>query len=133
MKPSIKHISTIFFCLLLTAFPVTMLARESARRVWVAIRTVDRGVGQPTEEYYGTVDKDVLSGILDYSVRKGFVELREVSWHQKGKLYATDAPDSTGMKWGYSRTMYVRVETINRIFLLSKDFGKTPAADGVSP
>jgi hypothetical protein len=99
-------------------------AEPPSNQVWVAIRVVDKGVGQAPTEYYGTMERKVFVGMLNTTVPSGFLELEHVAVMLNGRLTPMSEEAENGAKYGYGDVAYFRVETVLRIVLLSDEFPK---------
>jgi hypothetical protein len=98
--------------------------------VWVAVRFLDQGPGQPVDEYYGTVPMMTLNAVGS-SGSTGFLKLSHVSVMTGGNLAPLSQVSADGSSLGYGDTMYIRVDTIFRIVEVDPGFVKlrlTPPA-----
>jgi len=120
----LKHLILIPLLYLTFLGGLPCLAKGVPDDVWVAIRVVDRGVGQPADEYYGTIDKKIFVGMLNTTVPSGFLELEHVAWMENGQIVGISQSKADGMVYGYGDIAYFRVETVLGIIVLDDDFVK---------
>jgi len=90
--------------------------------VWVAVRIIDKGVGQGTSEYYGTIDKTLFATLTKTVNLIGFIEMNNVGTLYNDKYITLKEEVLNGKEYGYSNKMYFRAETLVRIIPLDPEF-----------
>ncbi len=83
--------------------------------VWVAIRAADKGPGQPTAEYCGTVDWKVVSALLAAPNPTGFVQLDHAFWVVNGKVVPLSNASVDNVNYGYDNVVYLRIDAVYRV------------------
>ena len=97
---------------------------QSQAAVWVAIRAADKGPGQPTAEYCGTVDWKAVSALLAMPNPTGFVELNHAFWMVNGKVVPLSNASVDSVNYGYDNVVYLRIDSIYRVIRLNEAFVK---------
>jgi len=92
--------------------------------VWVAVAFMDKGANEAATEYYGAIDRKLLTSIMAAAVPTGFIKLSHVALMSAGGRIIPLSETRGNVRQGYSRTMYFRVESIVRIIELDPQFVK---------
>jgi hypothetical protein len=119
----IKYQITILVSVCLLVFPAGVFcAGEPSEEIWVSLDAAITGVGQPTINYYGALNRKVFEETLARTVPSGFIKLTHVGWMEGGKIHWLKELRQGGELVGFSDVVYIRVETITRIVELDEKF-----------
>jgi hypothetical protein len=99
-------------------------AKEPSDEIWVSLDATIKGVGLPTVNYYGALNRKVFEETLARTVPSGFLKLTHVGWMEGGKIHWLSELTQDGAPVGFSDVVYLRVETVTRIVELDEKFVK---------
>ena len=120
---NIKLILPLFLSLLFLV-TVPCHADPASDDVWVAVAFSDKGPNEPATEYYGAIDRKLLTSIMAAPVPTGFIRLSHVALMSANGRIVPLSETRGNIRQGYSRIMYFRVESIVRIIELDPQFVK---------
>jgi|SRR5882724_3674481 len=115
---------------LLLCTPRLFSADEPSGEIWVSLDAAIKGVGQPTVNYYGALDRKVFEETLARTVPSGFIKLTHAGWMEGGKIHWLADLTQDGEPVGFSDVVYIRVESITRIVELDPKYVKKHLLDG---
>ncbi len=108
-------------CCVLTSFCLSAFAGDSAKntdKTWVSVTMVEIG-RNTTAEYLGQIENEALNGITNHSMSNGFFKLESTCWYDaEGKIKQLKGSIQQGQLYGYSNTIFLRVDLICRIVLM---------------
>lgn len=119
-----KSIIVVFTATVWLSTQPSSSAEEPSEKIWVCIDATIKGLGMPTVEYYGALDRKVFEETLTRTMPSGFLKLTHVGWMEGGKMHWIAEVTQDGNPMGFSDVLYLRVETVTRIVELDKNFVK---------